>query len=92
MPGVVGPFALPRDAERLARVSAVEDIDPWRVGSELAHIGVDGHSGPVALENGSAVLVVLAEPRGRDADAKVKSSDPGEERTRIHRPLTFPQR
>jgi len=90
VPGVVGPFALPGDAERLTGVSAVEHVNGWRVGSELSHVGVDGHSGPVALEHGSAVLVVLAEPRRRDADAKVESSDPGEKRSRIQlvRPLT----
>lgn len=89
MAGVVGSFTLTGDGERLARVSAVQHIDPWGVGSELAHVGVHRHSGPVALEHGSAVLVVLAEPGGRDADAEVEPSDPGEEAARIHAPTLW---
>ena len=64
----------------------MQHVNPWSICSEFAHVGVHGHSGPMAFEYLSAVLVVLAEPRGRHADAKVESSDPGEEGTRIHAP------
>jgi hypothetical protein len=79
MAGIVGSLSGAGDAERLTGVAAVEHIDPRRRGVHLAYVGVDGDSGPVALEDGSAVLVVLAEPRGWDADSEVDSANAAEQ-------------
>lgn len=93
MPRVVLALASSGDAERLARVAAVQDIDSRGVSSELSDVGEDGDAGPVPLEHPPAVGVGLAEPSRRSAegsmDGKVESADAGEQRTGIHtHPLT----
>ena len=87
MAGVVGSFSFSCDGEGLAGVAAVQHVDSGRVCSELSHVGIDRNSGPMPLEDGSAVLVVLAEPRWGDADSEVESADATEERARIHSAL-----
>lgn len=88
MTGIVLPLSFPGDGERLARVAAMKDVDLGRGGSELADVGVDGHSVPVPLEHPSAVRIGFAEPSRFSAkgsvDGKVESAAPGEKRSGAH--------
>lgn len=83
MPRVVVALSFPGQAERLAGIAAVEDIDRGGSAVEVAHVLEDGDSGPVPIEDAPAVRVGLAHPSRLSAelsmDGKVESPDPGEE-------------
>lgn len=56
--------AVSDDADVLTWEAEGEPVDRFAVdGSEVAHVGVDGHAGELLLEDSPAVPVGLAEPR-----------------------------
>lgn len=87
MPRVVlaPPFA--GDAERLAGVAAMQHIDVADSTVDFPHVGHNRDSGPVALEDGSAMLVCFAHPGGLGSedcvDGEVESAAPGEQRASL---------
>lgn len=63
----------------LARKPAGEHIDPRESGVNLSHIGGNRDGRPVTVEDGLAVLVVLARPREVEpgvVEAEVESAAP----------------
>lgn len=70
-------------AERLAGIAGVQHVDPLESCVDFPHVGQHWDSGPVALEDGSAVRVGFAKP-GRftaesGVDGEVESADAGAE-------------
>jgi hypothetical protein len=67
----------------LTRESSAEHVDRLDVtSSELSDIGIAGNAWPVLGEDALTEGILLAEPRGvhpSPLEAKVKSTDPGEE-------------
>ena len=88
MAGVVGSLSFAGDAEGLAGVAAVEDVDGGDGVVEFAHVGQDGDAGEPLLEHAAAVGVVFAQPCGFGGegvvDGEVESAEPGEEAAGSH--------
>lgn len=88
MSGIILAFAFAGDAERLAGVAAVKHVDSRGGLVDLPHVGHDRNSGPVPLEDRSAMGVGFAHPSRLSAkgnmDGKVEATDPGEQGSGAH--------
>lgn len=88
MPRIVLSLALPGNAERLTGVAAVKHVDSRGGLVDLPHVGHDRNSGPVPLEDRSAMGVGFAHPSRLSAkgnmDGKVEATDPGEQGSGAH--------
>lgn len=79
MAGIVLASAFAGDAERLAGVSAAEDVDGGEACVQFAHVGEALDSGEPLGEDFAASWVVLAHPGVVASDCEVEAADPGEE-------------
>jgi hypothetical protein len=82
--GVIFSLSEAGDGERLARVSADEDVNGRGVGSEIVYVGVNVGAGEMAGEDSLAVFVVFAHPSVFAWDGEVESGNAGEEASDSH--------